>query len=142
MIDAHEYMMNNSTDRDDLADLEPSECLFIHHKTATSFTASMHSGCAICNESYEWKNINIPSWLQEHEEDSECYVSVFKAEIDLKNDSFSIRILAKTDCGINSSFVNIAVKGGKKSNHEHGNYVPQIMKKLIVYGKISNLIGT
>lgn len=116
MVDAHEYMTNNSLDRDDFADLEPSECLFIHHRTTASFMASIRDGCAMCNYTYRQSHIDIPSSLQEHEEDPNSYFSVFSIEINSEYNFFSIQVLAKT--ARSTGFVIEVV--GKTSNYNDG----------------------
>ncbi|KAH9230866.1 hypothetical protein K456DRAFT_1897614 [Colletotrichum gloeosporioides 23] len=58
--------------------------------------ASVHDGCAMCNVFDRYNKTDIPSSLQEHEEDSRCYFSVFSV-IHLKYESFNIQILGKMD---------------------------------------------
>ncbi|KAF4872195.1 hypothetical protein CGCSCA1_v008641 [Colletotrichum siamense] len=134
-----QYWSSLSEDRDDFADLEPSECLFIHHKTATSFVASLHDGCAICNEL--WSRIDIPSSLQEDEEDSRCYFSVFSMDIDWENHFFSIRILGKTDRGGRFHMTVLDIKADRNINFEYEastNSATRLSDILPTYSSIAN----
>ncbi|KAF5488008.1 hypothetical protein CGCF413_v012092 [Colletotrichum fructicola] len=88
-----EYWSSLSEDRDNFGDLEPNECLFIHHKTAASFMASVHEGCAMCNDSRVL--FDIPNSPQEQEEYSRCYFSVFSIDIHWKYSWFRITISGK-----------------------------------------------
>ncbi|KAK1842839.1 heterokaryon incompatibility protein [Colletotrichum chrysophilum] len=59
--------------------------------------ASVHDGCVVCNYFYRWGNIDIPSSLQEEEENSGCCFSVFSVEINWERSYFRIHIFTKTD---------------------------------------------
>ncbi|KAF5489901.1 hypothetical protein CGCS363_v011777 [Colletotrichum siamense] len=135
------YWSSLPEDRDNFAELDPSECLFIHHKTAASFMASVHDGCAMCNYFYRWGNIDIPSSLQEEEENSGCCFSVFSMDIDWEYHFLSIQILAKTDRRTGSTIKVVDIKADRNINFEYEastNSATRLSDILSTYSSIAN----
>ncbi|KAF4827599.1 hypothetical protein CGCTS75_v008134 [Colletotrichum tropicale] len=133
------YWSSLPEDRDNFADLDPSECLFIHHKTAASFMASVHDGCAVCNDFYRWSNIDIPSSLQEEEEDSGCYFSVFSMEIDWECSYFRIHV--KTYRALNFAIGAVDIKADRNINFDFEastNSATRLSDVLSTYSSIAN----